>query len=116
MPTSKRRADAPSSPAPNAPRGDRTRVLSVRLTNAELDALTARATELGVGPSTLARTLVRRGLGIGVTDAVAPASATPDRTDPAASPTSKLEARLAEHLATGLAARVEALERWVAEH
>jgi hypothetical protein len=90
-------------------------VLSVRLTSEELDALTARATETGVGPSTLARTLVRRGLGIGPTEATAARSAL-DPAAPAPSAPSTLEARLAEHLAIGLAARVEALERWVAEH
>ncbi|GAB2766446.1 hypothetical protein GCM10027039_29410 [Terrabacter koreensis] len=116
MPTSKRRAGAPSSPVPDTLRGDRTKVLSVRLTNEELEALTARAIEMGVGPSTLARTLVRRGLGISATDVGVPPSAAPDLTVPPTAPPSELEARLVEHLVTGLAARVEALERWVAEH
>jgi hypothetical protein len=81
---------------------DRTKVLSVRLTADEFEALSTKATEVGVGPSTLARTFVRQGLA-GTMATTAPAAATDDST---------LEARLA----ADLAARIEALERWVAEH
>ncbi len=116
MPPTRREARRSSTPPQAAARADRTKVLSVRLTSEELDALTARAIETGVGPSTLARTLVRRGLGIGPTEATAARSAGLDPAAPAPSPPSTLEARLAEHLTIGLAARVEALERWVAEH
>ena len=42
--------------------GDRAKVLSVRFSWDEFEALTAEATRIGVGPSTLARTLVRKGL------------------------------------------------------
>ena len=41
---------------------DRAKVLSIRFTAEEFETLTARATEIGVGPSTLARTFVRQGL------------------------------------------------------
>ncbi|MER7073225.1 hypothetical protein, partial [Terrabacter sp. NPDC000476] len=47
-------------PAAGAP--ERTKVLSVRLTQEEFAALSSRADELGIGASTLARTLVRRAL------------------------------------------------------
>ncbi|GAB3886469.1 hypothetical protein [Terrabacter terrigena] len=93
---------------------DRTKVLSVRLTSEEFDALSERATEVGVGPSTLARTLVRRGLAIGTSDtagASAPSSH-PDTAAPSSASLSPLEAQLV----AGLAARIEVLERWVAEH
>jgi hypothetical protein len=104
------RSDVPDKTKP----ADRTRVLSVRLTSEELDALTARATEVGVGPSTLARTLVRRGLGIGSADPANPTTLTSprDRTGGASDSPSALEAQLV----AGLVARVEALERWAAEH
>jgi hypothetical protein len=42
--------------------GDRVRVLSVRLSYEEFEQLTERAREIGVGSSTLARTMIRRGL------------------------------------------------------
>lgn len=83
---------------------DRTKVLSVRLTEEEFATLSSRAVELGIGPSTLARTLVRR--------ALAPAT-THDRTashltalDAALRPEHDPDARLAL-----VEARVDALER-----
>lgn len=103
---------------PHPPPGatDRTKVLSVRLTQEEFAALTSRAVELGIGPSTLARTLVKQ--------ALAPAPAH-DRAashltalevalhpEPAldarlgAQPGASVEARLA-----GVEARIDALER-----
>ena len=96
---------------------DRTKVLSVRLTSEEFDALAARATEVGVGPSTLTRTLVRGGLALAGVDAPTASSTppSPSRAIPRAAqepPPSALEAQLLRHLA----ARVEELERWVAEH
>jgi hypothetical protein len=81
---------------------DRAKVLSVRLTSDEFAALAARAQELGVGPSTLARTFIRHSLGAAVNPL----------TSPGPQGDSPLEARLARDLV----ARVEALERWVAEH
>lgn len=88
---------------PDTARGaDRTKVLSVRFTAEEFDALTARATEVGVGPSTLARTFVRQALASAL-------PAPPDARD------SALEARLEALLAADLVARVEALERRAAE-
>lgn len=86
---------------------DRAKVLSVRLTADEFAALAARAHDLGVGPSTLARTFIRHGLGAATTPLTAPPSPTT-----AGQADSPLEARLARDLL----ARVEALERWVAEH
>jgi hypothetical protein len=95
---------------------DRTKVLSVRLTSDEFDALAARATEVGVGPSTLARTLVRSALGLGTSDPASPSTppSPSSRTDAAGQGVrlSVLEAQLV----AGLAARIEVLERWVAEH
>lgn len=97
---------------PGTGAADRTKVLSVRLTEEEFAALSSRAVELGIGPSTLARTLVRR--------ALAPAT-THDRTsshltaleaalrpepDLHARPDASVDARLAL-----VEARVDALER-----
>jgi len=83
-------------------RAERAKMISVRLTLDEFEALSAQATELGIGASTLARTLIRRGLA-----------------HPSPAP-SALETRLEAHLQTSLhpdlATRVEVLERWVAEH
>jgi transposase-like protein len=93
---------------PDPTRGaDRTKVLSVRFTAEEFDALSERAAEVGVGPSTLARTFVRQALAELPASTPAPA--------PAASRDSALEARLEELLAADLVARVEALERRTAE-
>ena len=104
---------------------DRTKVLSVRLTTEEFEARSARATEVGVGPSTLARTLVRQGLTAAqtpltpLTPLTPPAHATsptpastPASTPAPSAPSSALEARLV----ADLTARVEALEQWTAEH
>ena len=94
---------------PDPTRGaDRTKVLSVRFTAEEFDALSARAAEVGVGPSTLARTFVRQAL-TGLT------ASTPTPAPPAASLDSALEARFEALLAADLVARVEALERRTAE-
>lgn len=79
-------------------RPDRAKMISVRLTREEFEALATQAEDLGVGPSTLARTLIRQGL---------------------AAPTAPRTARgsvLEAELAANLLARVEALERWTAEH
>src|SRR3954465_1104792 len=91
---------------------DRTKVLSVRLTAEEFEALNARATEVGVGPSTLARTFVRQGLGAGPT----PHSLAGSPGSDSSSQISLLEAHLEARLAADLAPRVEALERWVKDH
>ena len=100
---------------PDAKQGaDRTKVLSVRLTTEEFEALSARATEVGVGPSTLARTLVRQGHAAAqtqLTPPTPPAHAT-SPTPSSTAPPSALEARLV----ADLTARVEALEQWTAEH
>jgi len=96
---------------PDTPRGaDRTKVLSVRFTAEEFDALSARATEVGVGPSTLARTFVRQALTALATDAP-PTRSAPTPTAPTAAWESALEARLQALLDADLVARVEALER-----
>jgi hypothetical protein len=87
---------------PDPTRGaDRTKVLSVRFTAEEFDALSERAAEVGVGPSTLARTFVRQALAELTASTPAPA--------PAATWHSALEARLEEHHAADLVARVAAL-------
>src|SRR3954451_22413329 len=96
-------------PAPDK-KAERTKVLSVRLTDDEFAALTARATQVGVGPSTLARTFVRQALA-GCATAASP---------PTSGQVSRLEQHLAEHLEVELTAslseRIEALERWVRDH
>lgn len=93
---------------PDPTRGaDRTKVLSVRFTAEEFDALSARAAEVGVGPSTLARTFVRQ--------ALAELTASTPTPAPPASRDSALEARLEALLAADLVARVEALERRTSE-
>ncbi|GAA2159861.1 hypothetical protein FHX52_4497 [Humibacillus xanthopallidus] len=85
---------------------ERAKVLSVRLSAEEFEQLTEVATEIGVGPSTLARTLIRRGL-------------TPSTTDITESP---LERAYLQRLPQQpsdieeLTARVAALEAWVASH
>ena len=97
MPIDRPSTDRPSTDRPGT---DRSKVLSVRLTADEFDRLSAQAEEVGVGASTLARTLIRRGLSpqaAGVNDA-------------AAQPYSPLEQKLVSDLIT----RVETLERWVA--
>jgi hypothetical protein len=86
---------------------ERAKVLSVRLSADEFERLTALATEIGVGPSTLARTLIRRGL---------TPTATPDITD---SPLERAHLQRIAHEPTALeelTARVAALEAWVASH
>ena len=96
------------SPATGA---DRTKVLSVRLSIEEFEALKARATEIGVGPSTLARTFVRQAM---AGSPASTSSALPSTRHPAHD--SALEAHVEALIAADLAARVEALERWVADH
>lgn len=86
---------------------DRTKVLSVRLTDEEFQALTERATEVGVGPSTLARTYVRQA--VGNASAYAPRRRTPRD----AARDSALEQHLEALLAADLVPRIEALEKWV---
>ena len=115
---SRGRTHAPTAPdtlspattaVPSAhPQGiERAKVLSVRLSADEFERLTDLATEIGVGPSTLARTLIRRGL--------SPA-AQPDGTE------SPLERAHLQRLLRQspdleeLTARVAALEAWVASH
>ena len=90
--------------------GDRNKVLSVRLTDEEFRALTARATEVGVGPSTLARTYVRQALSSITTQEPRPETA------PGAARDSALEQRLWALLAADLVSRIEALETWVEAH
>lgn len=80
---------------------ERAKVLSVRLSYDEYEQLNAQAVEVGVGPSTLARTLIRRGLGTG--------SPTVDFVH---GTTADLVLEPANE--RGLAARVAALEDWVA--
>ncbi|HET7799688.1 MAG TPA: hypothetical protein VFL38_04655 [Humibacillus xanthopallidus] len=86
---------------------ERAKVLSVRLSAEEFEQLTQVATEIGVGPSTLARTLIRRGL---------TSTATPDDSE------SPLERAYLQRLPIEptpieeLTARVAALEAWVASH
>ncbi|MFM6847878.1 MAG: hypothetical protein ACKOVB_02105 [Terrabacter sp.] len=87
-------------------------MLSVRLTSEELAALTARATEVGVGPSTLARTLIRQGLSVGSTG---PARATTPTNHPDETGSSTSLSPLEAQLVAGLAARIEVLERWMTE-
>ena len=90
---------------------DRTKVLSVRLTDEEFEALTAHAVEIGVGPSTLARTFIRQGL-------VGPATSPTSRRGPAHGSTLEedLRAMVAAHTRDRLESRVAALERWVRDH
>jgi hypothetical protein len=93
---------------PDPTRGaDRTKVLSVRFTAEEFDALSERAAEVGVGPSTLARTFVRQALAELTASTPAPA--------PAASRATALVARLAELHPADVGARVVALEWRTAE-
>ena len=87
---------------------DRTKVLSVRLTDEEFEALTARAVEIGVGPSTLARTFIRQGLVAGPTSRRGPAHGSTLEED--------LRAMVAAHTRDRLESRVAALERWVRDH
>ncbi|WP_323097597.1 hypothetical protein [Intrasporangium sp. YIM S08009] len=94
------RTDLPDH-SERAERADRSKMISVRLTTDEFEALSAEASTLGIGPSTLARTLIRRGL--------AEPSPTPSALE------SRIEAHLQASLDPDLTARVEALERWVAE-
>ena len=105
-------------PEPSKP-ADRTRVLSVRLTDQEFEALAARATEVGVGPSTLARTLVRSALALGASDSTdtsaSSRAAEPPRTPQPATGAARASV-LEAQLLLGLAARIETLERWVADH
>ena len=85
---------------------DRAKVLSVRLSAEEFERLTEVATEVGVGPSTLARTLIRRGLG----------PSAPDITE---SPLERVYLQRQLHEPSRikeLTARVAALEAWVASH
>ena len=94
--------------APSAAQGiERAKVLSVRLSADEFERLTDLATEIGVGPSTLARTLIRRGL---------TPTAQPDRTD---SPLERAHLQRLLRQAPDLeelTSRVAALEAWVASH
>jgi hypothetical protein len=92
---------------------DRSRVLSVRLTAEELETLTARATEIGVGPSTLARTYVRHALS-GSSPGPSAATTTPDTWHPTLE--TSYTPLNAGHAPADLEPRVAALEKWVAEH
>jgi hypothetical protein len=116
-----RMTDEPSPTPASSTGADRTKVLSVRLTVQEFAALSALATEVGVGPSTLARTFVRQGLATHSTGSATPAL---DRARGSAPDSdrenqrenhreSHLESHLETLLAADLLARVEALERWV---
>ena len=91
---------------------DRTKVLSVRLTDEEFEALTARAVEIGVGPSTLARTFIRQGL-------VGAATSRTSRHGPAHGGSTleeDLRALVAAQTRDRLESRVAALEGWVRDH
>lgn len=81
---------------------DRSKVLSVRLTVEEFEQLTEQAREIGVGSSTLARTLIRRGLAGHGADFVFAASGTPV-VSVEGEPVKDLESRVTD------------LERWVAQ-
>ena len=95
------RAATPDRPRRDRVGGERSKVLSVRLTGDEFDRLSAQAEVLGVGPSTLVRTYIRQGL-----------SAQPSpNAGPATAPMSTLERQLLAELT----ARIEALERRMAE-
>lgn len=80
--------------------GDRAKVLSVRLTYEEFEQLTEQARQIGVGSSTLARTLIRRGLGGGGADFVFSGPGVPTIT---------MEGVTHQNLES----RVKALENWV---
>lgn len=101
---------------PTAGATDRTKVLSVRLTEEEFAALSTRAVELGIGPSTLARTLVRRALAPPTTHdrtashLTALDAALRPEPDPDARFGAGSDARLDARLAL-VEARVDALER-----
>jgi hypothetical protein len=82
--------------------GDRARVLSVRLTQEEFEQLTEQARHIGVGSSTLARTLIRRGLAGQSADLVFTTPSSPAVT-------------LEDTAHPSLESRVKALEQWVAE-
>lgn len=93
------------TPPTHEPVGDRAKVLSVRLSWDEFEALQSEAERIGVGASTLARTLVRKGLAMS-TPTNAPRAAV-DIVDPARDVTVELEQRvsaleqlMAQHLAT----------------
>jgi transposase-like protein len=111
MARSSTHAELPT-PSPPPPGTERAKVLSVRLSADEFERLTDLATEIGVGPSTLARTLIRRGM--------APTNTAVEAV------TSPLEQAHLErtHVQsdqdTGnlgeLTVRVAALEAWVASH
>lgn len=86
---------------------ERAKVLSVRLSAEEFEQLTEVATEIGVGPSTLARTLIRRGL---------TSAATADNSE---SPLERAYLQRLPHQPSPieeLTARVAALEAWVESH
>lgn len=102
----------PDRTTPDPAKADRTKVLSVRFTVEEFEALSARAVQVGVGPSTLARTFVRQAL-------AGPPTSTPTSTPthPTPSPDvpyspfeAELHARLEALVAADLVTRVEALE------
>jgi hypothetical protein len=102
--------DARDESAPPAAAGqgvERAKVLSVRLSADEFERLTDLATEIGVGPSTLARTFIRRGL---------TASAAPELTE---SPLERAHLERLPHRPHDideLVARIAALEAWVESH
>jgi hypothetical protein len=78
---------------------------------AQFEALTARAVEIRVGPSPLARTFIRQGL-VG-----APTTRTAWRGPAQASSLEEdLRAMVAAHTSDRLESRVAALERWVRDH
>ena len=91
---------------------DRARVLSIRFTAEEFEALTARATEIGVGPSTLARTYVRHGL----SGSPAGASTTTTLSARGSAFETHLSPLIAAHVMADLESRVAALEKWVSNY
>lgn len=96
--------------------GDRSKVISVRFTVEEFEALAARAADLGVGPSTLARTLVRQGLGASGSTLSGASAGSSQGSGQGQGSGHAGSSLFEERLAADLVARVEALERWVAEH
>ena len=91
---------------------DRAKVLSIRFTAEEFEALTARATEIGVGPSTLARTFVRRGLSgpVGTSASAATLGAQDSALETHLSPL------VADRVKADLESRIAVLEKWVSDH
>jgi len=94
---------------------DRSKVLSVRLSNDEFERLTAMAHDAGVGASTLARNLIRKGLALPRTDFTFSDPRPAPMTLAGPSTTLNDTARTASAQQSALEARLAALEHWVAQ-